>query len=125
MPKIQFFNKVDIQHTVSRTFQDLQTLKHCGVNDIVSTLYLPFQVKQPGTARDLCAQAGTITCKQDSADTRIFHGCHARSSHTGYRRTGYIELRKYSPSSFFKLIVDSTVFFRHITYLQTRKVHYE
>ncbi len=38
-------------HTVSRSFQDLQTLKHCGVNDIVSTLYLPIQVK--GTARDL------------------------------------------------------------------------
>lgn len=53
MSKIQFFNKVDIMHTVSRSYQDLQTLKHCGVNDIVSTLYLPIQVKEPGTARDL------------------------------------------------------------------------
>ncbi|TFG20277.1 MAG: hypothetical protein EU530_03635 [Promethearchaeota archaeon] len=53
MPKIQFFNKVDIMHTVSRSFQDLQTLKHCGVIDIISTMYLPIQVKQPGTARDL------------------------------------------------------------------------
>lgn len=40
-------------HTISRSFQDLQTLRHCGVNDIVSTLYLPIQVKEPGTARDL------------------------------------------------------------------------
>jgi predicted metal-dependent TIM-barrel fold hydrolase len=51
VPKIQFFNKVDIMHTVSRSFQDLQTLKHCGVNDIISTLYLPIQVK--GAAQDL------------------------------------------------------------------------
>jgi len=53
MLNIQFFNKIDIQHTISRSFQDLQNLRQCGVNDIISTIYLPIQVKEPGTARDL------------------------------------------------------------------------
>ncbi|MHA1340354.1 MAG: TatD family hydrolase [Promethearchaeota archaeon] len=51
-PKI--YEKVDTQmHTISRSFQELQMLRHCGVLDIISTIYIPIKLTQAGTFYDL------------------------------------------------------------------------
>ena len=68
-----FYKKVDtLIHTTSRSFEDLQLLRHCGVTDVVSTIYIPIKIENAVTFRDLfnwlldyevdrCARAG-IRC---------------------------------------------------------------
>jgi predicted metal-dependent TIM-barrel fold hydrolase len=54
MPKQRYFSKIDTQmHTISRSFSELQLLRHCGINDIVSTIFLPIKSQESGTWRDL------------------------------------------------------------------------
>ncbi|MCP4761182.1 MAG: hypothetical protein GY870_05335 [archaeon] len=48
------WNKIDCQmHTISRSFEELQMLKHCGVTDIISTMFIPIKTKEAGTFNDL------------------------------------------------------------------------
>lgn len=50
-----FFEKIDCQmHTTLRSYKELEMLKHCGVTDIISTMYLPIKLSKPGTVQDLC-----------------------------------------------------------------------
>jgi uncharacterized protein len=50
----EFYQKVDCQmHTISRSLQELQMLRHCGVSDIISTVFIPIQLQEAGTFRDL------------------------------------------------------------------------
>lgn len=54
MTRFRFFSKIDTQmHTIARSFGELQLLKHCGVNDIISTIYLPIKAQEAGTWKDL------------------------------------------------------------------------
>lgn len=49
----EFYQKIDCQmHTISRSLQELQMLKHCGVSDIISTVFVPIQLQEAGTFRD-------------------------------------------------------------------------
>lgn len=53
--KREFFEKIDCQmHSTLRSYQELQMLKHCGVTDIISTIYIPLKITKPGTVQDLC-----------------------------------------------------------------------
>jgi len=51
-PKI--YEKIDTQmHTISRSFEELEMLRHCGVTHIISTIYIPIKLTQAGTFADL------------------------------------------------------------------------
>ncbi|MHA1728197.1 MAG: TatD family hydrolase [Promethearchaeota archaeon] len=52
--KYQVWQKIDCQmHSTSRSFDELRLLKHCGVTDIISTIFIPIMANEAGTFNDL------------------------------------------------------------------------
>ncbi|MHA1822036.1 MAG: TatD family hydrolase [Promethearchaeota archaeon] len=50
----EFYRKVDTQmNSIARSFEELQLLHHCGVTNIISTLYIPVKIEYAGTFHDL------------------------------------------------------------------------